>query len=339
MTTRRATIRDVAARAGVSISTVSYTLSGKRSVPPEVRARIQQAITDLNYQPHASARALRQMETRTLAIFGPPLDEANTELVNRLIAWAAEADYDLLMTPGQDSRRIDSLIEGRRVDGVILMDVRRDDARIKRMKSTDIPFVSMGRPYLREPVALVDVDYVHMVTACVRHLAELGHREIALMNNDLASMEVGFGPSRDALTGFEDTARELDLTAWSTCCEPNDEAGEEWVAELIAAHPAVTAIITVNGRTLLGLYRGLRTAGRAIPADLSVVGIGPNDWAMSVIPELTGTDLPFDEQARAIVQMLVDRIRDPNAPVQQLVLKPSITTRASADRTTPVFPP
>jgi DNA-binding LacI/PurR family transcriptional regulator len=270
------------------------------------------------------------METKTLAILGPPLDEGNTELVNKLVDAAGEADYDLLVAPSMDSRRIDGLLEGRRVDGVILMDIRRDDPRIKRMKTTDIPFVSMGRPYIREPIALVDVDYVHMVGTCVHYLAELGHREIALMNNDLASMQVGFGPSRDALTGFEDAARELDLTAWSDCCEGDQDAGERWVATMLAAHPGVSAIITVNGRTILGLYRGLRTAGRSVPRDISVVGLGSSRWATSVRPELTGTDLPFDEQARAIVQMLVDRIRDPNAPVQQLVLKPSITTRASA---------
>jgi DNA-binding LacI/PurR family transcriptional regulator len=330
MSRRRATIRDVATSAGVSISTVSYALSGKRSVPLEVRTRIQEAITELNYQPHASARALRQMETKTLAILGTPLNEGNMELVNKLVNAAADADYDLLVTPIFDSRRVDRLLQGRRVDGVILMDVRRNDARIKRIRTTDIPFVSMGRPYTRDSVALVDVDYVHMVGMCVHHLADLGHRELALMNNDLASMRDGFGPSRDALTGFEDTANELGLTAWADCCEYDAEAGEAWTAAMLAAHPKVTAVVTVNERAVRGLYRGLRIAGRAVPRDISVVGMGSSRWATSITPEITGTDLPFDEQARATVQMLVDRIRDPQAPVQQLVIKPSITTRASA---------
>ena len=75
MSARRATIRDVAARAGVTISTVSYALSGKRSVPADVRLRVQRAIEELDYQPNASARALRQQSTRTLGLLGPTHDD------------------------------------------------------------------------------------------------------------------------------------------------------------------------------------------------------------------------------------------------------------------------
>jgi DNA-binding LacI/PurR family transcriptional regulator len=174
LSARRATIRDVADRAGVTISTVSYALSGKRSVPAAVRLRIRRAVEELDYQPNASARALRQQATRTIGLLGPahddPHDAPHLELTNMIVQAATAADYDLLVAPGTDSDRVvDRLVRGRRVDGLILMDVRRHDPRVDRIQATGVPLVSMGRPEKNSTIPLVDVDYVHMVRACVAY--------------------------------------------------------------------------------------------------------------------------------------------------------------------------
>ena len=334
MSARRATIRDVAARAGVTISTVSYALSGKRSVPADVRLRVQRAIEELDYQPNASARALRQQETRTLGLLGPahddPHDAAHLELTNMIVQAATAADYDLIVAPGTDSDRVvDRLVRGRRVDGLILMDVRRHDPRIQQIQATGVPLVSMGRPERNSAVALVDVDYEDMVRACVTHLARLGHREIALMNKSAVTLREGFGPSRDALDGFAAATADLGLRGLAACCDHDPEAGERWVAEVLAAQPGVTGIVTVNEAALPGLYRGLAASGRSVPADVSLTGVASKRWATAFTPELTGADLPVGQQATEVVRMLVDRIRQPELPVSQLVLKPGLTLRRS----------
>jgi DNA-binding LacI/PurR family transcriptional regulator len=334
MSARRATIRDVAARAGVTISTVSYALSGKRPVPPDVRLRVRQAAEELDYQPDASARALRQQATRTLGLLGPahddPHDAAHLELTNRIVQAAAAADYDLLVAPGTGSDRVlDRLVRGRRVDGLILMDVRRRDPRIARIQATGVPFVLMGRPAGNSPVALVDVDYVHMVRGCLAHLAQLGHREIALMNKSARTLREGFGPSRDALDGFAAAAGDLGVRGWASCCDHDAAAGEAWAAATLADHPGVTAVVTVNEAALPGLYRGLAGAGRSVPGDISLTGVASRRWATAFTPELTAADLPVGQQAAEVVRMLIDRIRDPAMPVSQLVLKPGLTLRHS----------
>lgn len=335
MNARRATIRDVAARAGVTISTVSYALSGKRSVPPGVRLRVRQAAEELDYQPNANARALRQRATGTIGLLGPahddPHDAAHLELTNLIVQAATAADYDLLVAPGTDSDRVvDRLVRGRRVDGLILMDVRRHDPRIARIQATEVPLVLMGRPGTRNSaVALVDVDYVHAVRNCVTHLAGLGHQEIALMNKSTVTLRESFGPSRDALDGFEEATGELGVRGWASCCDHDVTAGERWATETLADHPGVTAVVTVNEAALPGLYRGLSGAGRSVPADVSLAGVASSRWATAFTPELTGTDLPVRQQATEVVRMLADRISDPASPVSQLVLQPGFTLRRS----------
>jgi DNA-binding LacI/PurR family transcriptional regulator len=337
LSARRATIRDVADRAGVTISTVSYALSGKRSVPADVRLRIRRAVEELDYQPNASARALRQQATRTIGLLGPahddPHDAPHLELTNMIVQAATAADYDLLVAPGTDSDRVvDRLVRGRRVDGLILMDVRRHDPRVDRIQATGVPLVSMGRPEKNSTVPLVDVDYVHMVRVCVAHLAQLGHQEMALMNKSAATLRDGFGPSCDALDSFEEAMGDLGLRGWASCCDHDAGAGEQWVTETLAAHPGVTAVVTVNEAALPGLYRGLTGAGRSVPGDMSLTGVASKRWASAFTPELTGTDLPVGQQATEVVRMLIDRINDPAMPVSQLLLKPGFTLRRSTTR-------
>lgn len=340
MSPRRATIKDVAARAGVTISTVSYALSGKRPVPAGVRLRVRQAIEELDYQPNASARALRQQATRTLGLLGPahddPRDAAHLELTSMIVQAATAADYDLIVAPGTDSERVvDRLVRGRRVDGLILMDVRRDDPRLAQIQATGVPLVSMGRPEGTASVPLVDVDYVDMVRACVRHLAGLGHQEIALMNKSAVTLREGFGPSRDAVEGFTATTAGLGLRGLAACCDHDPAAGERWVAAVLAGRPGVTGIVTVNEAALPGLYRGLAAAGRSVPGDVSLTGVASRRWATAFTPELTGTDLPVGQQAAEVVRMLIDRISQPALPVSQLVLKPGLTLRGSTARRAP----
>ena len=132
-----------------------------------------------------------------------------------IVQAATAADYDLIVAPGTDSDRVvDRLVRGRRVDGLILMDVRRHDPRLQQIQATGVPLVSMGRPERNSAVALVDVDYEDMVRACVTHLALLGHREIALMNKSAVTLREGFGPSRDALDGFAAATADLGLRGW-----------------------------------------------------------------------------------------------------------------------------
>jgi DNA-binding LacI/PurR family transcriptional regulator len=149
-------IGEIARRAGVSRSTVSYTLTGKRAVSEATRRRILDVIDELNYRPNASARALKEGRTRTVGLVIPPAQQRLTEMqlgfVASVVEAAAKVDLDVLVSPsgGDHDRSFERILTARRVDGVILMEIRLEDARVARLQRSGLPFVTIGRT--AEPV-------------------------------------------------------------------------------------------------------------------------------------------------------------------------------------------
>ena len=143
-------IGEVARRSGVSRSTVSYALSGKRSVAEATRRRIQEVIDELDYRPNAVARALKEGRTRTLGLVVPPaagrLTFMQLGFVASIMEAAASADLDVLLSPsgGDHDRSFERIISGRRVDGVILMEIRLEDPRPTRLLRAGTPIVTIG---------------------------------------------------------------------------------------------------------------------------------------------------------------------------------------------------
>src|SRR6185437_13737912 len=143
-------IGEIARRSGVARSTVSYALSGKRTVSEATRQRIQAVIDELDYRPNASARALKEGRTRTLGLVIPPASQRLTDMQLGFVASVGEAaarhDLDVLLSPsgGDHDRSFERIVTGRRVDGVVLMEIRMEDARVARLQQTGIPFVTIG---------------------------------------------------------------------------------------------------------------------------------------------------------------------------------------------------
>jgi DNA-binding LacI/PurR family transcriptional regulator len=245
-------IGEIARRAGVSRSTVSYVLSGKRAVSEGTRQRIQAVIDELGYRPNASARALREGRTHTLGLVIPPASQRLTDMqlgfVASVVEAAARVDLDVLLSPsgGDHDRSFERIVSGRRVDGVILMEIRLEDDRVSRLQQTGLPFVTIGRTADPHDTAWVDVDYAGLIARCVEHLADLGHRHVALVNRSAELVAAGYGPGHRALAGFTAAVADRGLTGVEVCCGDDAAAGEACVEQLLAAHPELTAIATVN---------------------------------------------------------------------------------------------
>ncbi|HKT03708.1 MAG TPA: LacI family DNA-binding transcriptional regulator [Rugosimonospora sp.] len=328
-------IGEIARRAGVSRSTVSYVLSGKRAVSDATRRRIQEVIDELDYRPNASARALKEGRTRTLGLVIPPARQRLTDMqlgfVASVVEAAAQADLDVLLSPsgGDHDRSFERIISGRRVDGVILMEIRLEDARVARLRQTRLPFVTIGRTAHPAETCWVDVDYATLIGRCVHHLADLGHRHIALVNRSAELVAAGYGPGHRALAGFAAAVAERGLAGIDVCCADDATAGEACVAELLTTHPEVTAIATINEAALPGLGRGLERAGRVVPRDFSIAGVAARHWAQDARPPLTAADVPALEMGAAAVELLRERIAAPHTPPRQLLLAPPISLRGS----------
>src|SRR3954470_1594030 len=168
-------IGEIARRAGVSRSTVSYALTGNRPVSEETKRRIQAVVDELDYRPNAAARALKEGRTRTIGLVIPPASQRLTDMqlgfVASVVEAAPHADFDVLLSPsgGDHDRSFERVVTGRRVDGVILMEIRLEDDRVTRLQHTGLPFVTIGRTGNSQDMWWVDVDYAALVARCVHH--------------------------------------------------------------------------------------------------------------------------------------------------------------------------
>jgi DNA-binding LacI/PurR family transcriptional regulator len=315
----RLNIGEIAKRAGVSRSTVSYALTGKRNVSEQTRARVQAVIEELNYRPNAAARALKEGRTRTIGLVIPPAGRRLTymqlDFVASVLDAAARADLDVLLSPSGDmhERSFNRLIDGRRVDGVILMEIRLDDPRVTQLQKADMPFVTMGRTGRSEGTWWVDVDYESLLNRCVHHLADLGHRNIALINRSREMLVAGYGPGLRARQGFCDAIAQCSLTGWEYPCDDDTPGGDACMRLILEEHPEVTAAATVNEAALPGVQRALHAAGLAVPADFSLIGVAAQHWAEEFHPPLTSADVPAAELGGHAVDLLAECIANPAA--------------------------
>jgi DNA-binding LacI/PurR family transcriptional regulator len=327
-------IGEVARRAGVSPSTVSYALSGKRAVSEATRQRILRVIDDVGYRPNASARALAEGRTRTIGLVIPPAGRRLTPIqlgfVADVVAAAGRHELDVLLSPsgGEHDRSFERMISGRRVDGVILAEVRLHDARAARLLESGLPFVAIGHT-AGAAGCWVDLDYEGLVASCVHHLADLGHRAIALVNRPQEFLDSGYGPARRALDGFDAAVTARSLAGTALCCPDEATAGETSVEDLLAAHPQITGIVTVNEAALPGMERALRRLGRAVPRRFSVTGVVGRHWAEEFHPPLTAADVPISDMAERAVDLLAERIADPGAPARHVLLTRPISLRST----------
>jgi DNA-binding LacI/PurR family transcriptional regulator len=328
-------IGEIARRAGVSPSTVSYALSGKRPVSEATRRRIQDVIDELNYRPNASARALKEGRTRTVGLVIPPAQRRLTDMqlgfVASVVEAAAKVDLDVLLSPsgGDHDRSFERMVSGRRVDGIILMEIRLEDARVARVRRSGLPFVTIGHTARPDDTCWIDVDYETLIARCVHHLADLGHREVALINRSTELVASGYGPAHRALRGFATAVAERGLTGSDQCCADEPAAGEACIEELLAGRPAVTAVATINEAALPGIQRGLQHAGLVVPKDFSILGVAARHWAEDFRPPLTAADVPAAEMGAYAVELLLERVADPEAPPRHLLLTPPISLRES----------
>jgi len=326
-------IGEIARRSGVSRSTVSYALSGKRAVAEATRRRILEVIDELDYRPNAAARALKEGRSRTLGLVIPPaggqLTLVQLEFIASVMEAAARADLDVLLSPsgGDHDQSFERIVSGRRVDGMILMEICLDDPRAARLQHSRMPFVTIGRTEQPSGMSWVDLDFAALIGRCVDHLTDLGHRHIALINRSAELVASGYGPAHRARQGFTEAATRRGVDGCEFCCADHARAGEACAEEIMQAHPEVTAAVTINEAALPGVQRALERAGLDIPARFSVTGVAARHWAEQFHPPLTAAEVPATDMGALAVKFLIEQIA--GAPPGQQLFAPPISLRDS----------
>ena len=328
------TMADIAKRAGVALSTVSHTLSGKRPVSAEVRQRVLQAIKELEYQPHALARALATKRTRTIALLYPAVDntlpEPYLEFVSGILEVANERKYGLLLwTTPNENQEILSMTQQGFIDGLILMEIKLQDQRVAMLKEQNYPFAMIGHCSENEGINFVDLDFDYALHACVDYLAGLGHTHIAFVNHSPRVFEEGLGYVVREEKAFYHAIAQRQLEGVSSPCESKPQAAYDVVKGLLAKNPSLTAIITTNAWITGGITRAIYDRGLKIPEDMSLMGVVSPHIAELTTPPLTTIDFPYHEMGRIGADMLIRQLEGEDVSTQ-LLLTPPLTIRQSS---------
>ncbi len=333
--TRMATIRDVAADAGVAPSTVSNVLSGRKRFPDATVARVLASVERLGYRPSPAARALALGRTNVLGLlasYRPGSREADVDVFMRFVRaamyTAQPRGYDvLLMGRGDDELAGDVL-----ADALVVMDVRLHDARLPVLAALPQPVVLVGWPAQTHGLSAVDLDFADAARTMLGHVADLGHREVAV----LAGPEDSADPDADELsfrhrfrTGFARACDERGVRGRFGACARGDVAA--WLDATLADLPGLTAVLVLDVAAVDELVTELHRRGRSVPGDVSLVALSPVEQPVAGHPDLTLVDLPGRAMVARAVKRALDELAGAAAGAVDLlpaVLHPGATTAA-----------
>ncbi|MEP7764065.1 LacI family DNA-binding transcriptional regulator [Sanguibacter sp. 25GB23B1] len=327
-----ATIDDVARAAGVSTSTVSYVLSGKRPISAPTRHRVEKAIRELGYRPHAGARALASNRTNVIALMAPLRVDVNVNVIMQFVAGvvtsARSFEHDVLLLTQDDAAGLDRVASGSMVDALIMMDIEADDPRIPVLAGLRQPTILIGLPRQSQGLSCVDLDFDGAGHLAVRHLASLGHSRIGLLGSPHVVLERHTTYAERLLRGFRAEGAELGVDVAAVPCESSQTGAGQAVARLLEEMPDITAVVVHNEVALPYVVTALKDRGLSIPGDVSLVALCPPDVAVAQPAPLTSIDIPAPAIGRVAVEMAMARL-DEVQPVETRLLTPQLTDRGT----------
>ncbi|MCD2440886.1 LacI family transcriptional regulator [Agromyces sp. SYSU K20354] len=333
----RVTIADIAARAGVSIGAVSFALNGRKGVSDETRARILRVADELGWAPASAARSLAEAKTAT---FGLVLarDAKNLGVESFYMQFLAGIEselvlrnYGLLLQVVPDvETELETLRawrNTRRVDGVILVDVRIEDPRIAYLgKTPGLPTVVVGDPAVAGALSSVWTDDAAAARRAVRHLAELGHRRIGRVS----------GPAELAHTRIRDDAF-LDETAALGCTsvvlrtDYTPEQGAVVTREALSGPEAPTAFIYDNDIMAVAGIGVAANLGLRVPDDVSLIAWDDSVLCRHTVPPLTALSHDVVNFGAHVARRLFDVVGGAE-PAAFLDSTPELRVRGSTSR-------
>ncbi|CAM5680651.1 LacI family DNA-binding transcriptional regulator [Streptomyces coeruleorubidus] len=320
-------ITDVARRAGVSPSTVSYALSGKRPISAETRRRVEAAARELGYRPPSGAPA--HGRSKVLAVAAPLRTGVHVPAMMRVmqsvVTAAREYGHDvLLLTHEEGLARVG---EPAPADALVVMDVGLHDPRLPLLRALNRPSVLLGLPADPQGLTCVDLDHRAAGEACVDHLARLGHRTVALVGSPPEVYLRRTASAHRLVEGFTAAAVHHGLASSVHPAVPAPAEARGIADRLLREHPALTAVVVHNAPLLEPLITAFQRLGLRIPEDLSITAVCPDDPAT-----ITSVPLPAAELGTRAVEVLMETLHGTPVP-EVTLLPPRLTERGSTGPT------
>jgi LacI family transcriptional regulator len=328
-----ATVADVARRAGVSVSTAARALSGVGYASGETRRQVLDAAKELGYVTNQIARSLRTRQTRLIGLLVGDVENSFYSTIARNVeSVAKEAGYHVVLC-NSDDRPVDereylNLLEGIRVDALIVTPTSANRRHLARLLDEDIVVVQMDRRVEGLAADAIVVDNEAGAERAVDHLVEAGHTRIGIVTGEL---DVSTAPQR--LAGYQRALTNHGIAVRPELIKTGSfhrEHAIEVATELIQAPSAPTAIFAANNILAEATLLALEQLALRVPRDISVVGFDDVAWMAMVQPPLTTVRQPAADMARTAAELALRRLReDRQGPPSTIVFATELIERGS----------
>ncbi|MEQ6901855.1 LacI family DNA-binding transcriptional regulator [Nocardioides sp. YIM 152588] len=327
---REPTMADIAAHLGVSRQLVSIVLRDMPGASEETRARVKEAARELGYRPHQGARMLRQYRRRQLGVTFSPSNATESDIVEAIYAAVEERGLQVVLSAQTRSRTTVQAVEellGYRCAAMVLIGPELGTAAMADVaERAGVPVVAVAQGEEATAYDVVRSAGGSGIEKVVRHLLELGHRELTYV--DAPAMP----PSADRRSGYERAVAAAGLAADVVEIDGPDyteEAGAEAGRRLLSRPHLPTGVLACNDQVAVGVLQVLSRAGVRVPGQVSLTGFDDSRVAALSSVDLTTLRQDPDEMGRAAVEAVLRRIDKPTALPEVHVVEPSLVVRSS----------
>ncbi len=326
------TMKDVARRAGVSTATVSHVINETRFVSDELKARVYQAMRELNYYPDAIARSLRRRQTHNIAMIVPDISYPFLAEVARGVEDAGfELGYNVILCDSNGNLEKEAtcigILQEKKVDGVVFVAAGESSSHVQALIKQGIPVVVCDRELPGIGVDTVIADNVGSGYQATEYLIGLGHRRIGCIAGP-PMLEI----SNKRVEGYKRALEQHGIPLREESIARGDfrcRGGYETMGELLALDEPPTAVFACNDLMAIGAICAASQKRLRIPQDVAIVGCDDIALASFTNPSLTTVAQPKHEMGAAAVEMLVERIGDKGKPPTRKLLPTELVLRDS----------
>lgn len=312
-------MKDVAERAGVSLTTVSRVLNGSLTVQTEYKEKVLQAIAEMGYRPNRLASNLRRKKAEMIGVVVSDVENSYfTQLVRSIEFAAYQRGYRVLLCNTDDKiekqRSYLEILAAERVSGVMLSATDPSGQEIGKILDLNIPLIAFDRTVVDPRADTVTVANVAAVQQATDYLLKLGHRNIGFV---AGSSEIQTAQER--LTGYELAMRQAALPACAIAGGFTVAGGRSATEELLASSYAPTALIVANNMMMIGVLQVLRGKRIRVPEEVSLILIDDPFWTELIEPQLTAFAQPIQQMAESALHLLLERLSGQRHEAKHLI--------------------
>ena len=332
------TIRDVAALAGVSPSTVSRTCKDHRSISEETKIRVRRAMDQLGYEYSAPQEASNNQTSRTIGIILPPSTRQTyenpfyLEAIRGISQFCNGHKYISTIITGQNSEEvmeaIQTMVSGNHVDGFIVLYSKEDDAIVDYLYSEGFTYVLIGKAkQFANQTIYIDNDNILAGKEATEYLISLGHKKIAYLGSESIMVF-----SSDRKTGYQMALLQNDLPVDKKYCVEVDHVFMdecEHLLEMLKSEDRPTAMVVSDDILAVSLERVCNQCGLSIPEDLSIISFNDSLFAKLTSPQLTSVDVNSFQLGIEAASQLINHVENPNLLATKIIVPHRIVKRDS----------